>query len=232
MTADTVTGGRALLIALAYGFGLASCMYAFSFPSADRRRVPNVRHLNPAVTFALVASFKLHIGRAILYWMSQVCGAGVAVLAIFLFTPFEKKDIVSAYPLVENVSTVNTWLTEITVSFILILVVLMCCFGHLGGRQPSVAQAVRETSPMTYHEVNSIMAGLTASFCCFVASSVSGGYMNPLMAIGIGILSGNEEVAAYVAPFCGAAASVLIGLIFGFRTKFMYFDEDHKGKLN
>lgn len=228
VTSDTTSAARALLIALTYGFTMAAAVYAFSFPSADRRRVPNVRHLNPAVTFALVAAFKIHVFRAVLYLMAQVCGAGVAVLAIFYATPYEKRDVLSAYPIAEGVSVPNTWITEIVISFVVCLTILMVQFGFLGGRQPSIAQATQEASPMTFHETNATAVGLVVFSCSLAANAVSGGHANPLMAIGIAILSGKEVVAAFVAPLIGATIAVLVSFAFGFRSKFMYFNEKDK----
>lgn len=203
----------------------AACMYAFSFPAADRRQIPNLRHLNPAVTFGLVISFKIHIGRAILYWMAQFCGAGVGVLSIYLFTPFEKKDVTTAYPLSEEANFAHSWVMETLVSWFSILAILMTCFGHLQ-KQPSAAHSIREASPLTNHEVNCLIAASIIIGGNLAASSTSGGFMNPLFSTGIGILSGTYELAPFFAPFIGAVGALITGLIFGFKVKVMYFKDN------
>ncbi len=47
-------------------------MYAFSYPAGDARSVPNIRHLNPAVTTVLFITGRFGIGRTFLYLLAQV----------------------------------------------------------------------------------------------------------------------------------------------------------------
>jgi aquaporin TIP len=224
ITLDEVKADRSLYIALAYASAFACAMYMLSFPAADRRLMPNMRHLNPAVTFGLVASFKIHIGRAILYWMAQVTGAGVGVLFIYWFTPVEKRDILTAYPVLDSANFFHKFSMEIVVSFVSVLAALITFFGHLS-KQPSIVSQLRETSPLTPHEINCLIIFGIIFGCNLCAGPVSGGYMNPLFALGIGMLSNDYDVPALVAPFVGAIIAVVTGLIFGFRVKLMYFKD-------
>ena len=220
VTFDTVTVDRMLAIALAYSFSYSAIMYSFSFPMADRRHLPNTRHLNPAITFALFGSGNVALGRALLYWLAQLSGGGIGVIVLYYCTPFEKRNILTGFPLVENVSTLETWVMEIMSSYIAVLVILVNCFGHLQP-QPSVAAALDESSPLTNNEVNCLLAAGGVFIASMVGSGVSGGYFNPLFGVGIGMLSGNYEVASIVAPFIGSVAAVLTGFLFGFKVRML-----------
>jgi len=217
VTFDVVTIDRLLYISLGYGMVYAATIYAFSYPAADSLHVPNIRHINPAITAVLALTGRFPLGKTILYWLSQFTGGCVAVLFIYWLTPLQKKDITTAYPLLDQVKTYNEWVTEYIFSTFSIFALLMTNFSSVAWKkQPSILAKLSEQTPFTNHELNSVTSGAIIFVCSIAAATVSGGYMNPLFAIGIGILSGNYSAPALVCPFLGAVTALFFGVIFGF----------------
>jgi glycerol uptake facilitator-like aquaporin len=215
---DVVSTDRLLYMTLAYGTAYAAVVYAFSYPAGDSRSIPNIRHLNPAITTVIFLTGRFSFVRTFLYWLSQITGAGIAVLFIQYIFPFPKGSVLTAYPVTDVVSYGNAWVMEFLISFFSIFVILMVNFSSVVWRkQPSVIEPVRENTPFTNHELNSVLVGSVILVCNMAGSSVSGGFMNPFFAIAIGILSGVYMAHAIVAPFLGAIAALLLGLIFGFK---------------
>jgi glycerol uptake facilitator-like aquaporin len=229
MSVNLVTSGRLFYQSIGYGFAFAALLYCFSFPSADRRVLPNMRHLNPALTLALFLSGKMSLTRTLLYWAAQVSGAGVGAFCVYFGLPLQHS--MPPYAVIDVVSVHQEWLSELLASTVFVLVLLVTSFSHLG-KQPSLREPVRETqAPQTQHEVNSIIAG-AALFCSSAMCGViSGGYVNPLLALAAVITSGAVHVGPFVTPFLGATLAVLIGHIFGFRIQIFdrYFSSSRLG---
>jgi len=218
VTFDVVTTDRLLMSYLAYGMAYGAVIYAFSYPAGDSRHVPNVRHINPAITMVLILTGRFSIGKTILYLMAQVTGACLAVLSIFYCTPFQKRDITTAYPLADGVLPYHQWVMELIVSSISIFFIVMVNFSAVvWQKQPPVTSAVTESAAPTNHELNCVVTGAIVFVCSLVAAPISGGFMNPLFPLGIGILSNNYQVAALVCPLIAAPIALLFGLIFGFK---------------
>lgn len=218
VTVDVVKVDRLLYIGLAYGMAYAAVIYAFSYPRSDTRSYPNIRHVNPAFTILLTAFGKFDFSKCVLYLLSQVIASGLAVMSIYYITPFSTKDVTTIYPLMEGVGAANSWSMEIMTSFVYFTSVLTTTFHHWRDQpsQPSVLSPIGENSPFTNHELNCLLMGCTVLMCSLVGSAISGGYMNPIFALGIGILSDQYEVHAFIGPFIGGAVAFMIVLIFGY----------------
>jgi len=218
VTFDVVTTDRVLYIALAYGMVFSACIYAFSYPAADSRAVPNIRHLNPAMTLVLLLTGRFGIGKTILYWIAQVTGAGLAVISIYYCTPLSKTDIHTAYPLLDGVQTWQMWLMEFVVSIMVLFALLMTNFAAVAWKkQPSIRSRVDEDTQLTNHELNSLTSGFIIFAAIFAAGPISGGYVNPLFGLGIGILNGTYKASSLVAPLAAVVVALLFGLIYGFK---------------
>lgn len=221
ITFDVVTVDRMLLFSLAYGLAYASSVYGFSFASPDKRVPPNMRHLNPAVTLGLFLSFKLTVRQFLLYVLSQLAGAGLAVFLLFYIAPIDKRTVTTAFMLGDGVTISMMWMMEVITSYISVLVILMTSFGHMAPvKKPASAildAEHDEEAPQTHHEINCIISGAVILVCSVVAAPVSGGFMNPLLAVGVSILSGIDYTAPYLAPLLGSLLAVVTGVIFGFK---------------
>lgn len=217
VTFDVVTVDRMLFMALCYGLGFSAILYTLSYPSADRRIVPNIRHANPAITFAMIFAFRISPFRALMYLISQITGTGVGVLVFYYCTPFTKKTVSSTYLRVEGVAGAQEGLMEFVTSYILYVILFVTLFGN-NQKQPSVAAQVEEESPQTHHELHCLLAGCAVFACALAGAGVSGGYMNPLFSLGIGIMSGNYRVSALLVPFASSFLAVATGYLFGFQS--------------
>lgn len=223
VTLDVVTVDRMLLFSLAYGLAYAAAVYGFSFTSTDKRVPPNMRHLNPAVTLGLFLSFKLTVRQLILYVLSQLAGAGLAVFLLFYIAPIDKRTVTTAFMLGDGVTPSMMWMMEIIISYISVLVILMTSFGHMApvkknNAPTSILDAEHdEEAPQTHHEINCIISGGVILVCSVVGAPVSGGFMNPLLAVGVSILSGIDYTAPYLAPLFASLLAVITGVIFGFK---------------
>jgi len=217
VTVDVVKTDRNLYMALAHGFAYAGALYTFSYPKSDTRHYPNVRHINPALTLLLTIFGKFGVAKLILYWIAQTAAAGLAVMAVYYCTPFSTKDVTTIYPLLEDVSLMNQWFMNTIASFIVLLAILMTSFHHWRqSKQPSVLSPLAENSPFTNHELNCVMAGAVVFVCALIAAPICGGYMNPLFAIGIGILSDQYPLGAFICPFIGAFLAFVVAFPFGY----------------
>jgi glycerol uptake facilitator-like aquaporin len=219
ITHDTVTVDRQFYMALSYGFSYAAIVYALSFPSKNSISPANARHMNPAVSLTQVLSGKILMDRFIFYVVAQIAGAAVGVFFLHYTVPRDEKDVTTSYPLVEGLNNSQAWVMELMISFIMLIVVLVTSFGWLQ-RAPSLVDDVSEVAPQTHHELNCVVLGGTVFVCCALGSPVSGGYMNPLFAMGIAILSGRYSMAAFFAPLISAAGAVAVAHIFGYRINF------------
>ena len=145
-------------------------MYALSYPSADKRVIPNTRHLNPAVTFALVASMKISFFNAMMYLVAQISGTGLGALVFYYCTPYTRTSITSTYPQLEKVNEFQETVMELITSYIFILVLMTTAFGHLK-KQPSVADPLDEETPQSQHELVCVIAGTTIFMCAVVGGT-------------------------------------------------------------
>jgi len=197
---------------------LGGALYTFSYPTGDNRNYPNIRHMNPALTLLLTVFGNFGIGKAILYWLAQLCGTGLAVMTVYYCTPFSTRDVTSSYPQLENVSGLNEWMMELATSFTFFVTILMTSFHHWrdASKQPSVLSPLAENSPFTNHEINCVIAAAITFACALVGGPVSGGYMNPLFALGIGILSDVYKVSAFMGPIIAVVLAMFVSFAFGY----------------
>jgi len=65
--------------------------------------------------------------------------------------------------------------------------------------------AGKDEAVQTIHEINAIMSGIIIFLCSCVGSTVSGGFMNPVVALSLATLTGDALLAPIVGPLVGAA---------------------------
>ena len=178
--------GSLIEVAFAHGLAIAVMVAALGAVSGG--------HFNPAVTFGFVASGRMSVGSAIVYWGSQLVGAtAAAMLLVGLFgagsvavgTPAPAPEIGMAALLV----------LEFVATFFLVLVI----FGT----------AVDSRAPAGVYP---LAIGLTITLGALAIGPMTGAALNPARAFGPALASGTWSVhwAYWVAPLLGGAVAGLI----------------------
>ena len=166
----------------------------------------------------ILYSEDLKIFRALMYLISQISGTGVGVLVFYYCTPFTKKTVTSNYPQADGVNYMQETMMELITSYLFFLVLFVTSFGSIQ-KQPSAAVEVEEEAAQTHHEMHCLLAGCTVFACSAVGSGVSGGYMNPLFALGIGIMNNDYRMLPIFIPFLSAILASITGYLFGFSSR-------------
>ncbi len=182
-------------ISLVFGFVIVALIYAFGHISGA--------HFNPAVTisFALMGEFDKK--KVLLYVASQVAGAILASLTIWLLVVESNKEMRELSYLgatLPSGSVIQSFVLEFILTFILMLVIYTSA---VHGR------AIKSFAGLAI--------GFTVGLEAMIGGAISGASMNPARSIGPAIVSLNlEHLWIYiVAPIFGA---LFAGVIF---VKFM-----------
>lgn len=177
-------------IALVHGLALLSVIYATAHISGA--------HINPAVTISMWVTKKINTGKAILYIISQLIGAGIAgflLKLIFISSPARLHlgvtDIAAGIPVIGAV------LIEAVLSFFLVFTI----FGATDKRAP----------PGPF----GIAIGAVLIFDILLGGALTGASMNPARTFGPAIASNywvNHSVY-WVGPIIGG---VIAGLVYDY----------------
>ncbi len=183
MVNEITQGALGLLgIAIVWGLVVTILIYSLSHISGT--------HINPAVTIALWVQKRISFSEAIVYVVSQI---SAAILAVFLlgviFGPISNLGITSP-----KGGYWQSFLLEIIMTGFLMLVIL-CLDGkeslkHLGG----------------------VIVGATITLEVLFAGPISGASMNPARSLAPALLSGRmESISLYIlAPMIGSCLCVVI----------------------
>jgi aquaporin Z len=169
---------------LARGLITAAVIYAFSKTSGA--------HVDPAVTIGFAARGVFPVRLAVLYIAAQFAGAFAAAAMWRVFEGPAALALGASHPGV-GFSNTTAAITEVVVTFALMLVILMTAQEKASvGKQAALA------------------VGFTVAACGFAAGPISGASMNPARTFAPQLLSGHVESAwAYiVGPVVGALLAV------------------------
>ncbi|WP_369138876.1 MIP/aquaporin family protein [Modestobacter versicolor] len=186
-----IAGGTAdsLAIALAFGLALVALVNALGHVSGA--------HLNPAVTVALAVSGAFPWRYVPTYVVSQLLGAVLASLTVWLTYGDAARDDASLAATLPGggVSTLTVFVIEAVVTFFLVLVIV------------SVATDSRVAKASA-----GLAVGVTLAVCVLVAGPLSGGAVNPARALGPMLVAGEfDGVWAYVlGPLVGGVLAALL----------------------
>ena len=173
-------GGGPLLVVVGLAFGLAllAGLYAFGEVSGG--------HFNPAVSLAIFLDRRLGSGDLIGYWVSQLIGAVLAAIVVWI--AFDR-DAVAATATVPGASGAGTaFLLELVLTALFVAVILQV------------------TKSGTYGTTALVAIPLTLVMIHLAAIPFSGSSVNPARTFGPGLVGGEWEDAwiYYVAPLLGA----------------------------
>ena len=169
---------------LARGFITAAVIYTFSETSGA--------HADPAVTIAFLARRVFPLPLAIVYIIAQFAGAFIAAATWLALLGPQKLALGASHP-GSAFSDTTAAVTEIVLTFVLMLVILM---------------TAQEES--TIGKQAALAVGFTVAACGFAAGPISGASMNPARTIAPQLLSGHVESAwvYLVGPIVGALLAV------------------------
>jgi MIP family channel proteins len=178
-----------LAIALAWGFAVLVIVYAFGHVSGA--------HVNPAVTIALAVARKFPWSAVPFYLLAQLAGAILGSLTVLLIFGSEVKDaplLLGATAPGDGFSNGTVFVTEIVITFILLLVVM------------ATATDDRAESPAV-----GLGVGLTIAAGILVTGPVSGASFNPARSIAPMLVSG--DFPAWLAYLGGPVIGAVLGAI-------------------
>jgi len=180
-------------VAFAFGLGLAMAIAALGHISGG--------HFNPAVSLGLAVGRRFPLREVISYWIAQVAGGGVAVLAIAAVYSGHALDAVTTAPS-PRVSDGGAFLLEAVVTGLFVIVI--------------TTVATDDRAPW-----KGVMAPLLIGLFIFTAADAvgpaSGGSFNPARSLAPAIFTANfGQIWIYLlAPLLGGAVGGAVSLAFG-----------------
>ena len=162
VVANAVSGGSIgiLGIAIAHGLALAAMVYAVGNVSGC--------HINPAITLSFLAARKITLRTAVSYIVSQLIGAALAGIALFIIFPTAPTWVgYGATTLGEGVSSATGILIELILTFLLAFAVF------------AVATDKRNQSAAT-----GLVIGMTLAMSIIVGGASTGAALNPARSFG------------------------------------------------
>jgi len=188
-------------VAIAFGLGMVAAAYLVGGVSGA--------HINPAVSLGMHLTGRLSRGDMFVYWVSQICGAVIAIFFVLLIASGTADYSVSGNGLGQNgygsgymgeYGAVSAFLFEFVASFIFVLVVL------------------RTTDPDSgVGNIAGLLIGLTLLLVHLVGINVTGVSVNPARSIAPALFTGFAAIfdlwVFILAPMAGAwlAAFVVSG---------------------
>ncbi|GAA3690209.1 MIP family channel protein [Terrabacter ginsenosidimutans] len=179
-------------VALAFGFVLLALAYAIGPVSGC--------HVNPAVTLGVLLRRGVTTTEAVYYWIAQLIGAivGAALLKLMVSGFGGAKDVSGALGTNDwgkNISAGGTFVLEVVLTFLLVLVVLLV------------------TNRAAAPGFAGLAIGLVLTVIHLVGLPLDGTSVNPARSIGPALLYGGEPLAHVwmfiVAPLVGGAVAAL-----------------------
>ena len=154
-------------------------------------------HINPAVTIAFLVTGRIGPGRAAVYIVSQLIGATVGALALFLLTNDAARDAASlGTPLLaDGVGLAEGIAIEAVLAFLLVFVIFHTA-GHPRG--PAIAP---------------LAIGMTITIDILIGGPLTGAAMNPARAFGPALVGGyfnGDHVVYWVGPILGGSIAGLL----------------------
>ncbi|HWV56432.1 MAG TPA: aquaporin [Longimicrobiales bacterium] len=173
-------------IAFAHGLTIAVMIAALAAVSGA--------HFNPAITMGFVATGRMPLGMAIVYWLAQLAGATVAAFILLWILGGELVALGTPAPGL-GVGAWSAIVLEGIATFFLVFVV----FGT----------AVDERAPRA---VFPLAIGLTITVAIMAIGPMTGGAVNPARAFGPALASGNwfGQGIYWIGPLIGGALGGLV----------------------
>ncbi|XP_006634313.1 aquaporin FA-CHIP [Lepisosteus oculatus] len=173
-------------VSLAFGLAIATLAQSLGHISGA--------HLNPAVTFGMLASCQISVFKAVMYIIAQLLGASMASGIVYGVRP-NGTDVLGVNSL-NNVTSSQGVGIELLVTFQLVLCVIA-------------------TTDKRRHDVTGsapLAIGLSVAFGHLAAISYTGCGMNPARSFGPALITSNfkDHWVYWVGPMCGGVAAALV----------------------
>ncbi|MFI6758922.1 MIP/aquaporin family protein [Micromonospora sp. NPDC050417] len=183
--------GGVVVVALAFGFTLLVLTYMLVAISGC--------HVNPAVTLGALLTGRISLAGAIGYWISQLVGSVIGALLLWILV--EGGDVVDQSGALgtngygANINLGGTFLLEIVLTFLLVLVVLTV------------------TSRFEQRAIAGVAVGLAIAACHLVGVALDGTSVNPARSFGPALFEGGAALSQLwvfiVAPLIGGILAAL-----------------------
>jgi aquaporin TIP len=182
--AGIVSGGDLVAVALANGLAIGIMVTNVGHISGG--------HFNPAITLGFVATKRITLRLAVVYWAAQFLGA---VVAAAILRGFFHRFIVGADPHAPIFGAGKGFVLELIMTFFLVWAVWATAVDPRGA----------------FKSIAGLAIGLTITIDVFLGGPLTGAAMNPARAFGPELWSGNwgEGWIYYVGPVCGALIAAL-----------------------
>ena len=183
--AGIVTGQDIVAVALANGLAIGIMVSNLGHISGG--------HFNPAITLGFVATRRIELRLAVVYWVFQFGGATIAAL---ILRGFFHKLVVGAVPHAPFFGAGKGMALELIMTFFLVWAVWATAVDPRGA----------------FKAIAGLAIGLTITIDVFVGGPLTGAAMNPARAFGPELVSGNwgEGWIYYVGPVIGALLAALV----------------------
>ena len=172
-----------------FGIVVVAVVYATSYISGS--------HVNPAVTISFLVTGRMDAGTAVFYIISQLLGAVIAGFFLrFLFPDAVSTVHLGTCVLGKGVEFWKALLIEAVMTFLFVFTIFATALGSR--RTPGVLAGVA--------------IGLVYLFGALIASSISGGALNPARVFGPAVASGHFDYhfVWWLGPVSGGIGAVFL----------------------
>ncbi|MGI5150356.1 MIP/aquaporin family protein [Plantactinospora sp. CA-294935] len=184
--------GGVVVVALAFGFVLLVLVYLLGPISGC--------HVNPAVTLGALLTGRISSVGAIGYWIAQFVGATIGALLLWILVEVggvkDQSGGLGTNGYGANINLGGTFLLEIVLTFLLVLVVLTV------------------TSRVEQSVIAGVAIGIAIAVCHLVGVALDGTSVNPARSFGPALFEGGTALSQLwvfiVAPLIGGVLAALV----------------------
>jgi MIP family channel proteins len=183
--AGIVSGNDIVAVALANGLAIGIMVTNLGHISGG--------HFNPAITLSFLATRRITLRLAVVYWLSQLAGAVIA--AGVLRWLLHKPAFLRAVPHTSGIGAGRGLIVEIILTFFLVWAVFATAVDPRGA----------------FKSIAGLAIGLTITMDVFVGGPLTGAAMNPARAFGPQLIgnSWTDDWIYYVGPAIGGLVAAL-----------------------
>ncbi|XP_051500640.1 aquaporin-4 [Myxocyprinus asiaticus] len=177
-----------VLISLCFGLSIATLIQCFGHISGA--------HINPAVTAAMVATWKLSLAKGVFYLLAQCLGAVVGAAVLYGVTPAAVRGGLGVTSVNAGISSGHAIVIELIITFELVFTVFATCDLKRSDLKGSSALAI----------------GLSVCISHLFAIPYTGASMNPARSFGPAVIMGkwSDHWVYWVGPLIGGVLAATV----------------------